>query len=58
VREQEATEPGGDVPALIVVHGDARLEVAQDTGCDLWMVEVEELEAVSSQGDSGPETWW
>jgi len=34
---------GGDVPALIVVHGDARLEVAQNTGRDLGMVGFEEL---------------
>jgi hypothetical protein len=57
VRQQEATEPGGEVPAAIVVHGNTCIDIAQDTGRDLWMIKVEELEAVPSQGVGRPEAW-
>jgi hypothetical protein len=57
VCEQEATELGGEVPAAVVVHGDTRIEVAQDTGRDLGMIKVEELEAVPGQGVGRPEVW-
>src|SRR5262249_12577261 len=57
VRQQEVTEPGGEVPTAVVVHGNTRIEVAQDTRRDLGMIEVEKLEAVSSQGVGRPEVW-
>jgi hypothetical protein len=57
VRQQEATELGGEVPAAVVVYGDTRIKVAQDTGRDLGMIEVEELETVPSQGVGRPEAW-
>jgi hypothetical protein len=57
VCEEKATEPGGEVPAAIVVHGNTCIEIAQDTGRNLGMIEVEELKAVSSQGEGGPEAW-
>jgi hypothetical protein len=55
MRQQEATEPSGEVPAVVVVHGNTCIEVTQDTGGNLRMVKVEDLEAIPSQGVSGPE---
>jgi hypothetical protein len=55
VCEQEATELGGDVPAAVVVHGNTRIKVVQDTGRGLGMIKVKELEAVPSQSVGRPE---
>jgi hypothetical protein len=57
VCEQEAAELGGEVPAAVVVHGNTRIEVTQDTDRDLGMIRVEELEAVPGQNVGGPEAW-
>jgi hypothetical protein len=57
VRQQEATELGGEIPAAVVVHGNTRIEVAQDTDRDLGMIEVEELEAMPGQGVGRPKAW-
>jgi hypothetical protein len=57
MRQQVATEPGGEVPAAVVVHGNTRIDIAQDTGRNVGMIQVEELETVLSQGIGGPEAW-
>src|SRR5262245_57584980 len=57
MRQQEATELGGEVPAAVVVHGNTCIKVPQDTGRNLRMIGVEELEALPSQGVGRPEAW-
>ena len=54
--EEEAPEPGSDIPASIIGDGNTGVEISQNACRDLRMVEIKELEALPSEADAVPVT--